>query len=339
MRYWFFLCCGLSIPGLLLGQFDTSYYVSYEDQLTARFYLSQKYVSFRYIDSADDLVFQYLPNTTLNMGVGATYRWATLNLAYGFAFLNPENGKGETKYFDLQGHFYGRRVTVDIIGHTYKGFYLSNDEYRSPAGDYYLRPDMRLNGVGLTGQYILNADRFSYRAGFLQNEWQKKSAGTVLVGWQLVLGSVSADSSLVPQQLDDEIRTSGPDQVGFFETGPSLGYAYQLVIGKHFYVMGSLAAVFTFGTVVSEGETRERSSSFIPNVTFHAFAGYNSETWAISLTYTNSVVNIRGGLSDEWFSMDAGNVRLNFARRFRLKRDLLDGLGSKARRPARFSAL
>ncbi|HEX7017191.1 MAG TPA: DUF4421 domain-containing protein [Cyclobacteriaceae bacterium] len=341
MRYWLFLCGVFGIPGIAPGQneYDTSYYVSYADEIIGRLYLSQKYVSFRYIDSGNDVAFRYLPNTRLNMGVGATYKWATLNLAYGFGFLNPENGKGETKYFDLQGHFYARRITVDLIGHTYKGFYLTDEDYKSPGGDFYLRPDMRLNGVGLTGQYILNSERFSYRAGFLQNEWQKKSAGTMLLGWQLILGSVSADSSLVPRKINEEINASGPDRVAFFETGPSVGYAYQLVIGKHLYVMGSLAAVLTFGTVVSEGETRERSSSFIPNITYHAFAGYNSETWAISLTFTNSVVNISGTLSDEWFSMDAGNVRLNFARRFRVKRDLLEGLGSGRRRPSSFSAL
>jgi hypothetical protein len=339
MRYWLFLCGAFGTPGVALGQYDTSYYISYEDQITGRFYLSQKYVSFRYIDSENDLDLRYLPNTTLNMGVGATYKWATLNLAYGFGFLNPENGKGETKYFDLQGHFYGRRITIDLIGHTYKGFYLTDENFMGPDGTYYLRPDMRLSGTGITGHYIFNADRFSYRAGFLQNEWQKKSAGTMLVGWQLVLGRVTGDSSVVPQRATDEVTSSGPDQVGFFETGPSIGYAYQLVIGEHFYLMGSLAAILTFGTVVSEGEERERSSSFIPNVTYHAFAGYNSERWAISLTFTNSVVNIRGGLSNEWFSMDVGNVRLNFARRFRVKRDLLDGLGSRSGRPTRFSAL
>src|SRR5690606_30043559 len=327
MRYWFLLCGAFGIPGLALGQYDTSYYVSYEDQITGRFYLSQKYVSFRYIDTGNDLVFRYLPNTTLNMGVGATYKWATLNLAYGFGFLNPENGKGETKYFDLQGHLYGRKITIDLIGHTYKGFYLTDEAYRSADGDYYLRPDMRLNGVGVTGQYIFNADRFSYRAGFLQNEWQKKSAGTMLLGWQIVLGSVSADSSLVPGNMMDDMTPTGADRVGFFETGPSVGCAYQFVIGKHFYLMASLTGILAFGTVLSEGETRDRTSSFLPNLTYHTFAGYNSETWAISLTYTNSVVNVQGGLSDEWFSMDAGNVRLNFARRFRAKRDLLNELG------------
>ncbi|MFO7256877.1 MAG: DUF4421 domain-containing protein [Bacteroidota bacterium] len=335
MCRWFLLCSIVIIPGLAHGQHDTSYYISYEHQLTARFYLSQKYVSFRYIDSENDLDLRYLPNTTLNMGVGATYKSVTLNLAYGFGFLNPENGKGETKYFDLQGHFYARRITIDLIGHTYKGFYLTDETFQKPDGAYYLRPDMRLSGAGITGQYIVNADRFSYRAGFLQNEWQKKSAGTLLLGWQLVLGEVTADSSLVPAAATGEIPSyNDVDRVGFFETGPSVGYAYQLVISKHFYVMGSLAAILTFGTVVSEGETRDRSRSFLPNVTYHTFAGYNSEKWAISLTYTNSVVNVRGGLSDEWFSMDAGNVRLNFARRFTVKRDLLKELGSRRKKPA-----
>lgn len=319
MRYCFLLFGAVIISAAGMGQHDSSYYVSYEDQIAGRLYFSQKYVSFRYFDKGNATAIRYFPNTTLNMGVGATYRWATLNLGYGFGFLNPENGRGETKYFDLQGHLYGRKFMVDVLGHTYQGFYLTDENYRNPDGGYYLRPDMRLNAVGATGQYILNADRFSYRAGFLQNEWQKKSAGTMLVGWQFVLGNVLADSSLVP-------HAPGADQMSFFETGPSIGYAYQLVIGKHLYIMGSVSAVLTFGTVVTDGEARERSSSFIPNLSYHAFAGYNSEKWILSLTFTNASVNIGGSISDERFSMNTGNVRLNLARRFRVKRNLLRGL-------------
>src|SRR5690606_14649801 len=91
-----------------LCQNDSSYYVSYENQLTGRLYFSKKYTSFRYFDTEEDIALRYFPNTTLNMGVGATYKWATLNLGFGFGFLNPDNGRGDTRYLDLQGHFYGR---------------------------------------------------------------------------------------------------------------------------------------------------------------------------------------------------------------------------------------
>src|SRR5690606_42073861 len=111
---------------------------------------------------------------------------------------------------------------------------------------------------------------------------QKKSGGTTLLGSQIVLGSVSADRSLLPGSMMDDMTATGADRVGFFETGPSVGCAYQFVIGKHFYLMASLTGILAFGTVLSEGETRDRTSSFLPNLTYHTFAGYHPETWAIS---------------------------------------------------------
>src|SRR5688572_28023745 len=90
-------------------KFDTTYYVSYENQITSRFYFSKKYTSFKFRNTLENYTMTYRPNTTLNMGIGATYKWATLNLAYGFGFLNPDKGKGKTEYLDLQFHGYTRK--------------------------------------------------------------------------------------------------------------------------------------------------------------------------------------------------------------------------------------
>src|SRR4051794_21010511 len=81
---------------------DTNYYKIYPGSISARFYFSQKYTAFTLQDKrAKDLT--YWSNTTLNMCVGATYHNFSLNLAYGFKFLNQEEDKCETKYLDLQG--------------------------------------------------------------------------------------------------------------------------------------------------------------------------------------------------------------------------------------------
>ena len=75
-------------------KYDSTYYVSYEKMLTSRFYFSKKYTSLKFRDFGENYNVTYRPNTTLNMGVGATYKSFTLNLAYGFGFLNPERGQG-----------------------------------------------------------------------------------------------------------------------------------------------------------------------------------------------------------------------------------------------------
>ncbi|MBE9517967.1 MAG: DUF4421 family protein [Bacteroidetes bacterium] len=38
--------------------------------------------------------------------------------------------------------------------------------------------DLRTNIIGLNVQYLFNSERYSYKASFLQNEFQKRSAGS-----------------------------------------------------------------------------------------------------------------------------------------------------------------
>ena len=92
---------------------------------------------------------------------------------------------------------------------------------------------------------------------------------------------------------------------------------------------GSGAIALVFGTNLIAGPERERSSSFLPNFSFKTFAGYNSEKWAISLTFTNETLNIGNNLADQRFALSTGNLRLNFVHRFVLKRDLIEAIRSK----------
>lgn len=310
-------------------QTDTSYYVSYENQLTGRFYFSQKYTAFKFSDNTNDISLRYLPRTTLNMGVGASYKWATLNLAYGFNFLNPSDKKGETKYLDLQWHFYGRKFITDVFGQFYNGFYLTNKALRDADGNYYTRPDIKVRQFGASAQYIISHGKFSYRAGFLQNEWQKKSAGTFLLGMQLIAGQGHSDSTLVPGAISMIPNEAQESKLYFVEIGPTAGYAYTLVIKKHFFIMASGTVAFAFGSNRIENGENVKSASFLPNFALKGFAGYNSEKWAISATWVNDTVNLSSDGANQVFSLSTGNFRVNFIRRFPVKKDLLKMIDEK----------
>jgi hypothetical protein len=223
-----------------VAQYDSSYYVSYENLITGRFYFSKKYTSLKFRDATEDFNITYRPNTTLNMGVGATYRWATLNLAYGFGFLNPDRGRGKTKYLDLQFHSYGRRFITDVFGQFYRGFFLTRKSAGTFNNEYYLRPDLHVNQVGASVQYILNHKKFSYRASFLQNEWQKKSAGTFIFGLEAYGGRIKADSTIVPSMVNSEEAQRNTDLLRFFEVGPNAGYAYTLTMARAPFTIGKV---------------------------------------------------------------------------------------------------
>ncbi len=294
---------------------DTTYYQTFPEDITGRFYFSRKYTGLKIKDTEVEENYLYMPNTTLNMGVGATYKNLTLNLAYGFGFLNPEKGKGETKYLDAQAHVYPRKMVIDLFLQLYKGFYLT-DGLGAAAGENYLtRPDMKIQKIGASVQYVFNHGKFSYRAAFLQNEWQKKSAGTFLLGAEMYGGLAHEESNLIPDALIDA-PSRNFKTIRFFELGPNVGYAYTLVIKKHFFVTASAAANLGVGYSTQHGENgRHTEWGINPNYFLRGFVGYNSERWSINANYVHNNVQLpeNSGVSS---AMMTGNYRLNFIYRF-----------------------
>ncbi len=299
------------------AQYDSSYYVSYENYITSRFYFSKKYTSLKFRNTSKNYNLTFRPNTTLNMGVGATYKWATINLAYGFGFLNPERGRGKTKYLDLQFHSYGRKFILDVFGQFYRGFFLTPGSTNNPQDEYYLRPDLRVNQVGTSVQYVLNHRKFSYRASFLQNEWQKKSAGTFIFGFEIYNGRVKADSTIIPTLVNDEEANREIKLMRFFEIGPNVGYAYTWVVKKHFFLTGSASISLDYGiNTTTDKNGDEKATGISPNTFLRFFGGYNSDKWAISVIYVTNGVSLASENIEQQIVLNTGNFRLNYIYRF-----------------------
>ncbi|MGN6618608.1 MAG: DUF4421 domain-containing protein [Ilyomonas sp.] len=221
-------------PAVLIS--DTNFYVSYPQKITARFYFSQKYTAFTLRNPNGNNALSYRPNTTLNMGVGVTYHNLSLNLAYGFAFLNHDKEKGKSKYLDLQGHLYPQKWVIDYFGQFYKGYYLHPAGYLPDYGNkYYQRPDAKVTLLGLAAYKIFNHKKFSYRAALIQNEWQKKSSGSLLAGAQAYYGVIKADSAWIPSEVKNNYSPGDIAVVRFFNIGPGIGYAYTFVVHQHFF--------------------------------------------------------------------------------------------------------
>ena len=300
---------------------DTTYYESFfGKKITGRYYFSQKYTALE-INRNNKTTprLRYTPNTTLNMGIGATYGFFTLNLAFGFGFLNRgEEQKGKTKYLENQGHMYGRKWGYDFYAQFYKGYYLypkglgSND-----PNLYYIRPDIKFNLYGFAPFRILNDRKFSYRAAMVQNEWQKRSAGSLLLGGEIYYGIVKADSALVPDAMTSIYKQQGIHKIQFFEIGPGAGYAYTLVLLHHFFITGALNANLNVGWV---GETNKAGSedrfSFTPNFLYRMAAGYNSRSWNVNVSWVSNRISVRGPSSADGYIGRAGHVKATLARQF-----------------------
>src|SRR2546426_8470874 len=96
MSLYFLNTCSLAAQNKIKPDHDTIYYESYHKAVIGRIYLSQKYTTIELKKGNDAPRLRYRPNTSLNLGVGATYHTISLNLSYGFGFLNHDKEKGTT---------------------------------------------------------------------------------------------------------------------------------------------------------------------------------------------------------------------------------------------------
>jgi len=303
---------------------DTSYYSTYRSMLTARAYLSRKYNVLSFHPPQPVIPFQYRATTPLNLGIGATYHTVTVNIGFGISRFNPDTEKGVTHYLDLQGHFYARKWSVDLLGEFYKGYFLTPEELAAPVGkDYYLRPDIGLSLIGFAFYRALNQQKFSYQAGLLQNEWQKKSAGSLLFGGEIYYQSINGDSTLIPTQIDPFAAGLSINRVHSFSFGPGLGYAYTFVFDEHFFILGSVTVnlAFRYSTEISTTSNQQASYfGFRPNGILHAGMGYNGSRWSLSLLWVNTELYMHGANTNYGYTVGVGNYRLVYAKRFNLDR-------------------
>jgi hypothetical protein len=303
---------------------DTSFYNTYRSMLTTRGYLSRKYNVLIFNPSPPATSFKYRATTSLNLGLGVTYHAFTLNIGIGINKFNPNSEKGNTKYLDLQGHFYARKWNIDLLGEFYKGYYLTPQGLAAPAGKpYYIRPDMGLSLFGFALYRATNEKKFSYQAGLLQNEWQKKSAGSILIGGEIYYGAIYGDSSFTPSLIDPKANALGINKFHFFSFGPGIGYAYTLVYKEHFFILGSATINLAFRYSKEISTTLNQKASlfgFRPNFILHAGAGYNGNKWSLSLLYVDTDLFMRGKSTDYHYEVSAGNYRLVYAWRFTLNR-------------------
>jgi hypothetical protein len=297
---------------------DSSYYQSFERYITARFFFSQKFAGLELERAANVSRFRYLPNTRLNMGVGVTYQSISLNLGYGFGFLNTDHDRGKTKSLDLQTHIYGRKWTIDLTGHLYKGFYLTPRGFSARSADsFYLRPDINIQLFGISAYRLINPSKFSYRAALIQNEKQKKSAGSLLIGAEIYYGKIKADSSLVPSLLAENYGQKGVRRLDFIKIGPGIGYAYTFVIHQDFFLTGSLCASLSLAYSSQQGVNNTKAEKFELNKGFiyRIVAGYDKNSWNINISLVGNQMTVTAATNPDKYLLSSGEFRLTLAKR------------------------
>ncbi len=180
------------------------------------------------------------PNGITNLGVGVNYKFIGIALSFGLPSTSSSIEKyGQTSSFDLQVSSFGKRIGFDGFLQEYKGYYLSNPqdhvEWDQP---YYPQiSDLRIFSIGANAFYLFNSKQFSYKAAFLRNVVQKKSAGSFSAGIFFNQDLVKSNNGFLPQEVGDSIW-SDFDLKGFnaVSIGLSAGYHYTFVIKRNLFI-------------------------------------------------------------------------------------------------------
>ncbi len=308
---------------------DSSYIQTFPKKIIGRVYTSRKFTKLTFQNESGGNQLKYEPNTTLNFGIGATVKSFTLNLAYGFKFLNKDGiKKGKTQYLDLQSYIYKRNYLIDVYGQFYNGLYLSNSDYyfSDSINPFYLREDIKIRLLGFRALKVKNSARFSYAAPFVQNELQKKLAGSFLYGMAAVAFSSKADSNYVPHFIKDSLYRSyyNLKEMQVLQLGPDVGYAYSLIIKQHFFATLSVDLAFMIGPVKYSPFQESSTIQWQVNPALSArFAiGYNSPNWFLGFTALQGTTSIKSFDKNGQMDVGIGNVRLYYVKRFTMSKKM-----------------
>jgi hypothetical protein len=326
LRSVFFLLYLTAIANITQAQkivpHDTTYFKSFPHSLTVRIYGIHKYGEFIIPSSDNTQDIKYVPNTKFSVGAGFTYNNFTLNGALGFGFINKDNQKGETKSFNFQAHAYPNKWTVDLLASFHKGEYILSKGFdATDANSYYTRADVKSDLAGIAAYHISNSTKFSYRAAMVQNEWQTKSAGTLLLGGQAYYAALRGDSSLVPFASANSFKQTGIDKINVITFGPGIGYAYTLVAAQHVYIMGSLIGNVDVNiTKEYIGSASQNKVSVEPAAIYKAAIGYNSASWGIDGIWAGNAILFKGASYSKPYFLPTGLFSVAINKKIFLKK-------------------
>ena len=315
--------------------FDTLYVRDYSHILTGRFYLSTKDNAFALRSRGGrDLV--YRPNNQFNWGLGGSYRALTLNIGIRIPLINDNDAVfGNTRYLDAQANVLTKRTATNLFLQIFRGYHLrgfSNEQLNWPAlAERPYRPDARQFNFGFSSLRITKNDRFSYRASFNQDAWQRRSAGSALFGGYMTFFGVRADSSIVPtterERFTPEVRIRRGD---FFDAGPMGGYVHTWVYREHWFFTASMVAgaglatqhlFYPLGDLGSEGQRTDAGMGY--RFQWRTGAGYNSARYYVGMSFNQERVGYFLG-DQQRFTWNVYNLRFNVVCRFNTQVGFMD---------------
>jgi hypothetical protein len=205
--------------------------------------IKQRTLSFELQTSNRNELLTFKPNNSFNLGIGAYLFEIGAELSFAIP-LNQQRKDiyGESTSRDVQLNLLSKKWGLDLFYQKYSGFYIADKNNEPDAGTPYpQRPDINSRNFGITGHYLFNHNKFSFRSVYNFSERQLYSKGSFLVYTSISSFRFTADRSILTSEQE---LLFGEDvsfkYLRYTTFGIAPGYTYSLIY-KNFFLNGALA--------------------------------------------------------------------------------------------------
>jgi hypothetical protein len=297
--------------------------------------LKQRSLNFELEKEDEERVLAFKPNNSYSLGLGMYL----FEIGFELAFAVPLEEKsisryGESTARDVQLNVLGKSWGVDTYYQKYQGFYVTDSDTEvADDSPYPKRSDIASRNLGLTGTYVFNNRKFSFRSAYNFAERQLFSKGSVLMSASISSFRLKADSSIV---TDEQILTFGEgaafSEIRYTSLSIAPGYTYSIVF-NNFFLNGSLSLGPAHHWIKfrNDGGTDEFENTINSFAAARIAIGYNGQRIFGGVSFVTQGSNVK--FQDVRFSNNNGSFKILIGYRFNeygiLKRRVWDVLPIK----------
>jgi hypothetical protein len=227
---------------LLYRNHDSAYIKNYSEKISVKLVAINKYNYFRLRDRVNKTSIRYAPVRDVSFGLGVAYKWFALDITFALGLENRSEFEN-TRSFDFQGSIFSSKQYITFTIQYYQAYELNKMKGVDiiMSEELKRREDIRTINFGLQYMFAVNYTKFSIKAPFVQNEGQRKSAGSPIIGASFNMFVMNADSSIVPNEVSDYFEPGlHLVDLNILSVSASIGYMYSFVYKKRFFLTLSL---------------------------------------------------------------------------------------------------
>lgn len=306
------------------SQADTQYVKDYRDLGNLSFTMQQKANNLAIYSADIGKILRIASNNGFpSFGIMFNYKWLNVRVTTPIGNLNYANPtKGETDNLGLSLGYTGDHIWVRGYYEYYEGYHIGNPDVFSPNwfdthDNYPYLPSLRSHTFYVGAYYGFNEDTYSHRALIWQNQTQKQSAGSWLLGVSAGYDYIHAQGRILPPEAG-AVFTQMEDITGYETVTIAVngGYTYTQVLSEHW----SISAMFAPGIALNIGEIEEVDGvqSLNPQLGSmaegRAILSYHQEKWYAGLSA--NMYMILKPINQDYLGNAHSYVKFNIGYRF-----------------------